>query len=445
MDAPRSYVPRIETGIPLIDHAWGGFYEGGSYLCYGPANSGRSLLGLMFTHQGVVRHQTCLYVSPTRPRALVIQSEAIGFDLRSSYESGTVRLLRTPPAPTRGHTDEAQLEKALEDFAAIVRAHRPRRVVFDDFRLFTQFSTFEHFASRFSRLLDDLDPLNTTLFLMMGEPTSDAAHRVIACMREQMTGTIHLEVRPLDPVDLPRRLSLLPGNGHLDTHADDFDNLAALAATHRGGPDPAPARPPHSSRPPSPADAVVEASAHRTGDGASVRPAAAQRDLSLPDGLQERAPRPADVAGSTEAVAAPATTTAIQTERQAFAVHLQQHFMRRDLGQARFLLIALRMMGGDDPLERGLYFESIDRHVRQTLQPGDVCFSEPGAERIVVLIPDGQPPDDQRFFARLQKHLTAETPAQATYLMNTVSAIVLPNGRPFTTAEAFMAYAVDAA
>ncbi|HCR49663.1 MAG TPA: KaiC 1, partial [Bacteroidetes bacterium] len=72
MEKQSIYAPKIITGINVIDEAWGGLYRGGSYLLYGQAWTGRSLMNLQFAFTGVKQKERCLYIFPERPRDLII-------------------------------------------------------------------------------------------------------------------------------------------------------------------------------------------------------------------------------------------------------------------------------------------------------------------------------------------------------------------------------------
>ena len=221
MDSPAlasssAFAPKLFSGVELIDRAWGGLYRGGSYLLYGRAASGRDLMTLRFAQTGAEHGESCLFVSPARPKDLMIQAASIGFDLRHAYENGTVKLMRIPPtlAADGGDEDEALL-RGLRDLVALVRQHRPSRLVIGDFMPFVLFRSEARFRAAFLEMLEHTDVLDMTTLLVMSEPANAQSKKVIDFMGEHMTGTVHVEMPENDADSSKRRLTLTPRIGHL--------------------------------------------------------------------------------------------------------------------------------------------------------------------------------------------------------------------------------------
>jgi hypothetical protein len=126
-------------------------------------------------------------------------------------------------------------------------------------------------------------------------------------------------------------------------------------------------------------------------------------------------------------------------------MRLQQHFLRRDVNGTPFLLIAMRMDRSQERSARPFDFEFILDLVSEVLRDQDDMFVDLDRERLIVLLADSRPEAAQRFFAQLKNRLREEAPQQADHLLHSVSAIVVPDGRPFQNAEEFLTYALDEA
>lgn len=223
-----AFAPKILSGIDIVDQYWGGFYRGGSYVIYGRAVSGRSLLTLVFTQTGTLLEESCLYISPSRPKDLMIQAASVGFNLRQAYDAGLVKLMRIPPMLSMQDVSDDAVEKALYDLVTIIRQYRPARLVIDDFMPFVQFRSFDRFRTAFVEMLEQIDSLDTTLVLVMAEPANQQSRKVVHFVRNQMTGSVHIEMNDDDVYTTRRRLTLTPTIGHIRHKVVEFWDLADL-------------------------------------------------------------------------------------------------------------------------------------------------------------------------------------------------------------------------
>lgn len=133
------------------------------------------------------------------------------------------------------------------------------------------------------------------------------------------------------------------------------------------------------------------------------------------------------------------------TNREAFRRRLQQQFSNRDLLHQSFLLLALRMDRSEQIAARPFDFEFLMDLVSEELRPQDDMLANTEMERLVVYLGDSRPEEAQSFFTRLKDRLRQQSPTQADHLLHSVSAIVVPDGRPFQNAEEFLSYALDEA
>ena len=132
------------------------------------------------------------------------------------------------------------------------------------------------------------------------------------------------------------------------------------------------------------------------------------------------------------------------TDRNAFQQKLEMAFSNRETMHQTFLLLALRMDRSSQQM-RPFDFDFLMDLVRAELGPDDDMLAKADMERMVVLLRNSRAEEAQSFFARLKDRLRVESPQQADHLLHSVSAIVVPDGRPFKTAPEFLNYALDEA
>jgi archaellum biogenesis ATPase FlaH len=477
-----SFAPKHLSGIDVVDGAWGGLYRGGSYLVYGRAASGRGLLTLTFAHTGAQLGEPVLFVSPDRHKDLMIQAASIGFNLRESYENGIVRLMRVPPLMNLQNMGDDGVAGALWDLVNLIRQHRPTRLIMNDFMPFVAFRSFDRFRNEFIQFLEQIDSLETTMMLVMPEPANQQSKRVIEFMASQMTGSMHIELADDNPTTTKRRITLIPHIGHIKRQVVDYWDLEDLIQTAnqpqsaKQSPVSAPSRPspedtlpawsdesstdlshaPDSWTPDPSAPSTVPGSTPTTvpspfaqppspfappSQSAPMPPAQAPPRYQAPPPVQpqppvHQAPPPAVPDGETEHS---------YSDRSAFTRRLQGYFAARSTGADPFLLLALRMDRPEKKTARPFDFDFLMDLVREELRRGDDMLVDAESERLIVLLGNSRSEQAQRFFARLKDRLRKESPVQADHLLHAVSAIVVPDGTPFDTAEEFLNYALDEA
>lgn len=85
--------PQFATGIPLLDDNIAGLVPKRSYLCYGAAGLGKSLLGLQFLDAGLRQGERALLVTHERPRDLLAEGHRFGFQLEPALADGRLVIL----------------------------------------------------------------------------------------------------------------------------------------------------------------------------------------------------------------------------------------------------------------------------------------------------------------------------------------------------------------
>lgn len=132
------------------------------------------------------------------------------------------------------------------------------------------------------------------------------------------------------------------------------------------------------------------------------------------------------------------------SDREAFRRKLDMAFSNRETMHQPFLLLALRMDRSSQQV-RPFDFDFLMDLVRAELGASDDMLAVTDIERMVVLLGNSRAEEAQSFFARLKDRLREESPQQADHLLHSVSAIVVPDGKPFKTASEFLSYALDQA
>jgi KaiC/GvpD/RAD55 family RecA-like ATPase len=199
----------VLSGIDALDQAWDGLRRGAAYLLYGQARSGRELLLLHLTRTGLTCDERCVLVSGRGAHDLAEQAASIGFDLEEGARRGGVRILRVPALLADGAGDEA-IERALRDLAALIREEAPDRLLIEDFTPFVRFRQFPRFRRAVLEFLAALAETQAVTVLALGEPANTQSREIVAFLRGQTAGALHLTLDPEGPQPTARRLRLRP-------------------------------------------------------------------------------------------------------------------------------------------------------------------------------------------------------------------------------------------
>ncbi|NNF57937.1 MAG: hypothetical protein HKN04_06815 [Rhodothermaceae bacterium] len=130
------------------------------------------------------------------------------------------------------------------------------------------------------------------------------------------------------------------------------------------------------------------------------------------------------------AVAAPPDEPA-----QAFQQALTEAFARRE--PQSFLVLALRM----DPAGRhGDLFPAVAQSLNRAIGADGTLYGHTTTGRLLTLMPGTNTDTAQTLFAALKTDLQRIAPARADDALLSISAMVIPDGKPFASAEELMAY-----
>jgi hypothetical protein len=415
---------------------------------------------MRFVQQGRFQQEHGLIISPDRPKHLMIKAASIGFDLREACSSGSVKLMRSPPVLAQKDISDERVARALDDLSSIIRHHRPDRLVVDDFMPFVQFHTFERFRDAFTRFLDQIDPCDTTMNLVMAEPANPQSQKVVDFMCGQMTGAIHIEYPPGDGESTQRRLTLIPTIGHLTGRVvKPWDVTEILIQDPNLGDD---------RRSMLPEMERSSKQAHRMPQDMPSK--SKQRALRRQSPIRAipLGRRSAEQSKVVQNEAARHITTSLpaetyyssrrwkpgrdappsdyewkhHTELESFKTRLEEHFLRRQEGESAFVLIAMRMDRTPESAVQSFDFEFIVQLSGDLIGATDALLVDLHLERLILLFEDSPEDKAQEFFVALKDRLESEAPHMADHLLHSASAIVVPNGRPFRDADEFLSYAL---
>ena len=503
MEKRSTYAPKALSGINVIDEAWGGLYRGGTYLVYGQAWSGRSLFTLQFTATGVSQQERCLYIFSERPGDLVIQAAAIHFNLRGAADQGLVKLMRIPLSFKPEDMNDEDLHDALMDLVDVIMEEKPDRLIIDNFTKFAAFSSVEAFQKSFTEILDRLELVNTTMILGLGEPVNANAKKIVEFIARQVTGTVHISNNNEDPYASARFVTIVPNIGHLEGAVADYWDVGSMIEQNEAlqsfrEPQPVAALPAQPTIEPTPVpiaetpvidltteiqEVIAPEEVHtseiiftpetpiapKESVETDFNPVVLPPNMPPPRRLSDlpgkpnvfNTPPPPVPVVVNETPAVPnftiltetvqETSSAVKDETEfsrdftnvaAFSTLLDEEFKNRDLHGTPFMLIAMRMDKRENRKARPFDFEFILDLVTESLQETDHLLVNPETERLVILRTSPKK-DAQNFFSELMDKLRAEAPQQAEQMLRSVSAIVVPDGKPFKNAQEFLAYAMD--
>jgi circadian clock protein KaiC len=126
---PVAYTPskeRAQTGVQALDAMIrDGFWKGSSAAVFGPAGSGKTLLGLHFLFKGMEAGERGLILSlQENPSQLARIVDGFGWDLQAAIDSGMLRLIYVSPV-------EAYIDEIVHELVREVREFGAERVMVD--------------------------------------------------------------------------------------------------------------------------------------------------------------------------------------------------------------------------------------------------------------------------------------------------------------------------
>ena len=215
----RKKIQIVPSGISFIDETWGGFYRGGTYLLVGPRKSGKTLIGLQFTKECVEQQEVCLYFTSMRPKDLMINASAIGFDLQTCMSENKVIVVRVNSSVENSETEsDDYLSEYLRDIVPIVEQYQPARLVFDEMTPFIGFNNIERLKEAFIMSCEEIEEYGITSLFIIGEPATTSAGKIVHSLSENSTASIHLKKNENtgENFNTEGRITIIPNVGHTE-------------------------------------------------------------------------------------------------------------------------------------------------------------------------------------------------------------------------------------
>lgn len=493
------FAPKIPSGVDAIDREWGGLYDGGSYLAYGRMSNGRGLLSLRFAQIGAALEEKTLYVSSERSKDLIIQAASIGFDIRRAHRLGVFKLVRLPQL-LKPHPDRiGERFSPFERLVSQVRSYRPKRLVVADAISFAGNldPLSGEFRTAYATFLEHIEPLGTTLMVTLPEPTNEVARRFTEFVMSRSTAAVFVGRSDDAESQQQYQLTLIPQIGHitrkrvvswdLRSLVEKAEQVQASYLALKGRieasagafllPESEHTRPrleitevvepiPQVEVPAAPTEEehVVP---HQTLDDLArdpfevePRPSVVGRVLEnvLRNPTETFEPRPAhethpgaDVEEIETAENGRVSTPEVEVEetpptvgradeRQRFASSLQAYFDAAGSNEAEFLAVAMRVDKRDVSDHE---FALLCDGVSEALRSRHLLYTDHRRRRLVLIMPESSADQAQELFADVKARLRSNGLPGAESVLRKVSAIVVPNGNPFSSADEFLTYVLD--
>jgi len=185
----------MPSGIGLIDKAWGGLYQGGTYLLVGAHKSGRTTLALEFVKECIEQNEVCLYFTTRRPKDLILHAAAINFDLQTYIAQNNVVVVRVDSAISLSETREPDsvLAEYIKDIVGLVEQYQPAKIVFDELTPFIGLKDIRLLEETFTKTFEAIEDFGVTSLIILGDPITAAAKNIVNILAGYSTGIIYLQ------------------------------------------------------------------------------------------------------------------------------------------------------------------------------------------------------------------------------------------------------------
>lgn len=127
---------KLKTGVEGLDALlYGGIPVGRSCLVAGEPGTGKTLFSLQFLLEGLHAGQKALYITiDEKPEHLLLDAEALGWDLKPFLESGLLQILDVTSYFSTTHFDKndgIDVERITQDIVGFVQKHQVHRLAID--------------------------------------------------------------------------------------------------------------------------------------------------------------------------------------------------------------------------------------------------------------------------------------------------------------------------
>ena len=207
----------LPSGISLIDRAWGGLYQGGTYLLVGAHKSGRTTLSLEFVRECTNQKEVCLYFTTKRPKDLILQAASMNFDLQNHIALNSVVVVRVDSSISLSETREPDsiLASYIQEIVPLVEQYQPSKIVFDELTPFLGFKDSNLLKETFTKTIETIEDFGVTNLIVIGDPITAAANKVVNILANHSTGIIYLQKKENDEKSITAGImAITPNMGH---------------------------------------------------------------------------------------------------------------------------------------------------------------------------------------------------------------------------------------
>lgn len=185
----------LPSGISLIDNAWGGLYQGGTYLLLGAHKSGRTTFAIEIAKECAEQKEVCLYFTTRRPKDLILQAASIGVDLQNYISQNSIIIIRVESAVNLSESRETDLVLAeyIHDIIGLVEQYQPAKIVFDELTPFLGFKDVNLLEDSFAETIEAIEDLGVTSLFVLGDPITYSAKKIADVLASHSTGIIFFQ------------------------------------------------------------------------------------------------------------------------------------------------------------------------------------------------------------------------------------------------------------
>jgi KaiC/GvpD/RAD55 family RecA-like ATPase len=214
----KKSIQLFHSGIPMVDSAWGGFYQGGTYLLVGERKSGKTLLGIQCAADAAKNKNVCLYFTSSRPKDLMIHAASIDIDLENYINQNTIIVVRVanPMESTEFRSRDELLSEYLRDIISVINQYNPKKIIFDEITPYVEFENLNILQDAFGSMIETIEDLGITSVLILREPAAPSSKMIYNVLNSSATGIIHLHKSEESDEKLPGVISITPNIGHTE-------------------------------------------------------------------------------------------------------------------------------------------------------------------------------------------------------------------------------------
>jgi KaiC/GvpD/RAD55 family RecA-like ATPase len=214
----KKSVQLFHSGIPLVDSAWGGFYQGGTYLLVGERKTGKTLLSLQFAVEASKSKDVCLFFTNSRPKDLMIHAASIDIDLENYINQNTIIVVRVanPTESTEFKSRDELLSEYLGDIISVINQYHPKKIIFDEITPYVEFENLNVLQDAFGSMIESIEDLGITSLLILREPAAPSSKMIYNALNSFATGIIHLQKSENSDENQPGIINITPNIGHTE-------------------------------------------------------------------------------------------------------------------------------------------------------------------------------------------------------------------------------------